>query len=93
MFARSIKTATELELIRRATRLNERAIGNTVMLSIFFVMSVLVTLTRSSWWGTLLMAVITLWALGALIVNAMAIKHGLPPMQEPPRSDASDGGN
>jgi multidrug efflux pump subunit AcrB len=62
-----------------------RAIGNTVMLSIFFVMAVLVTLTRSSWWGTLIMAAITLWALGALIANALAIKHGLPPAQEPPR--------
>jgi hypothetical protein len=62
-----------------------RAIGNTIMLSIFFVMSVLVTLTRSSWWGTLLMGFISLWALGALIMNAMAIKHGLPPIQEPPQ--------
>jgi multidrug efflux pump subunit AcrB len=62
-----------------------RAIGNTVMLSIFFVMAVLVTLTRSTWWGTLIMAVISLWALGALIANAMAIKHGLPPIQEPPK--------
>jgi Xaa-Pro aminopeptidase len=30
MFARSIKTPTELELLRRATRLNELAIGKTV---------------------------------------------------------------
>lgn len=64
----------------------KRAIANTVMLSIFFVMALLVTLTRASWWGTLIMAVITLWALGALIANALAIKHGLPPLEEPPQS-------
>ena len=61
-----------------------RPIANTVMASIFFIMAVLVTITRASLWATILMAVISLWALGAVIVNAIAIKTGLPPMEEPP---------
>jgi hypothetical protein len=63
----------------------KRAIGNTIMLSIFFVLSVLVTVTRASMWATILMGLISLWALGMLIANAMAIKEGLPPVEEPPR--------
>ena len=62
----------------------KRAIGNTIMLSIFFVLSVLVTITRASMWATILMGLISLWALGMLIANAMAIKEGLPPVEEPP---------
>jgi hypothetical protein len=61
-----------------------RAISNTVMSSIFFVMAVLVTITRASWWATILMGLISLWALGAVIVNVIAIKTGLPPMEEAP---------
>jgi hypothetical protein len=61
-----------------------RAIANTVMSSIFFVMAVLVTITRASWWATILMAVISLWALGAVIVNVIAIRTGLPPFEEAP---------
>jgi hypothetical protein len=67
-----------------------RPIANTVMASVFFVMSVLVTLTRASLWATILMATISLWALGAVIVNAIAIKKGLPPMEEPPKTDVSE---
>lgn len=62
-----------------------RAIANTVMMSIFFLLSLAVTLTRATWWGTALMALITLWALGMLIANAAAIKQGLPPLERPMR--------
>jgi len=60
------------------------------MMSIFFVLSVAVTVTRATWWGTALMAVISLWALGMLVANAMAIKEGLPPLERhmpPPKED------
>ena len=68
-----------------------RAIGNTIMMSIFFILAVAVTLTRATWWGTALMAVISLWALGMLVANAMAIKEGLPPLEryQPPPDDSS----
>lgn len=62
-----------------------RAIANTVMSSIFFVMAVLVAITRANWWATIIMGVIALWALGAVIVNVIAIKTGLPPLEEAPR--------
>jgi hypothetical protein len=67
-----------------------RPIANTVMASVFFVMSVLVTLTRASLWATIIMGLISIWALGVLVVNAIAIKKGLPAMEEPPKTDVSE---
>jgi hypothetical protein len=71
--------------VTEAPQNRSRAIANTVMSSIFFVMAVLVTITRASWWATILMALISLWALGAVIANVIAIKTGLPPFEEAPR--------
>ena len=61
-----------------------RPIANTIMASVFFVMSVLVAVTRASMWATIIMGLISLWALGVVIANAIAIKTGLPPLEEPP---------
>jgi hypothetical protein len=76
--------------VAEAPQNRSRAIANTVMSSIFFVMAVLVTVTRASWWATIVMGVISLWALGAVIVNVIAIKTGLPPLEEAPPSNATE---
>jgi len=61
----------------------KRAITNTVACLVFLLMSLAVMLTRSSWWATALMGIFVLWAIGGVILNAMAIKRGFPKSQLP----------
>lgn len=61
----------------------KRAITNTVACFVFLLMSLAVMLTRSSWWATALMGIFVLWAIGGVILNAMAIKRGFPATQVP----------
>jgi hypothetical protein len=59
----------------------KRAITNTVVCFVFLLMALAVMLTRASWWATVLMGIFVLWAIGGVIVNAMAIKRGFPASQ------------
>lgn len=56
----------------------KRAITNTVVCSVFLLMSVAVMLTRQTWWATALMALVVLWAIGGVFINARAISRGYP---------------
>jgi hypothetical protein len=72
----------------------KRAITNTIVCLVFLLMAVAVMLTRATWWATVLMAVFVLWAVGGVVVNAMAIKRGFPVSQVPgpeqPTADDAD---
>jgi hypothetical protein len=75
----------------------KRAITNTIVCLVFLLMAVAVMLTRATWWATALMGVFVLWAIGGVVVNAMAIKRGFPVSQVPEvenpaqsREDAED---
>jgi len=72
----------------------KRAITNTVVCFVFLLMALAVMLTRASWWATMLMGIFVLWAIGGVIVNAMAIKRGFPASQVPgpeqPNADEAD---
>ena len=71
----------------------KRAVTNTVVCFVFLLMALGVMLTRATWWATALMGIFVLWAIGGVIVNAMAIKRGFPksqlPGQEQPDSTQS----
>jgi hypothetical protein len=61
----------------------KRAITNTIACFVFLLMAAAVMLTRTTWWATAVMGVFVLWAIGGVIVNAMAIKRGFPVSQVP----------
>ncbi|HEY1212288.1 MAG TPA: hypothetical protein VGE93_01525 [Bryobacteraceae bacterium] len=61
----------------------KRAITNTIACLVFLLMAVAVMFTRATWWATALMAVFVVWAIGGVIVNAMAIQRGFPKSQLP----------
>jgi hypothetical protein len=68
----------------------KRAITNTIVCFVFLLMAVAVMLTRATWWATALMAVFVLWAVGGVVVNAMAIKRGFPVSQVPPEEQREE---
>ena len=52
------------------------AIRNTVIYAVAFALSVLGVVTRTTWWGALLLGLVAVWAIGGLKANIRAISHG-----------------
>jgi hypothetical protein len=59
------------------------AIRNAVIYAVAFVFSLIGLVTRSSWFGYVLMSVAVLWAVGGLTYNLKAIRHGFVDLDNP----------
>ena len=59
------------------------AVRNTVIYAVALVLSLVGLVTRSSWFGYILMSLVVLWAVGGLMYNWKAIRRGFVDLDNP----------
>ena len=61
----------------------KRAITNTALYIAFLLLSIIGLLTRRTWWGCTLMALVIVWAIGGVAANWRAIRDGFVDLDDP----------
>jgi hypothetical protein len=59
------------------------AVRNTVFYAVALILALIGLITRSSWFGYILMSLLVLWAIGGLTYNWKAIRRGFVDLDNP----------